>query len=175
MTMGVTFGVTMLFVGLMVVLPAAWLLFGALWPSALGRAQDRIRRRPLVTFWTGLGVGLVATALVAILGQVNLAAPAILLAAVALGWSLFGASALARHAGGRLTSASEPPWRGHLRGGVVLALSFLLPFVGWILVFPIALILGAGAATLSLFKGRPAELPAPVPARKEEEKVEILA
>jgi hypothetical protein len=174
MTMGVTFGITMLFVGLMVVLPAVWLLYGALWPAALGRAQERIQRRPIVTFLVGLGVSALFSFLIAILGQANLQPPAIVLASFAIGWSLFGVSALARHAGTRLGRLSEPGWRGHLRGGIVLALSFLVPMVGWMLVFPISMILGAGAATLSLSRKR-AETPEPVPAPKEPAQEEMLA
>lgn len=157
---------TALFVGLMVVLPAVWLLFGALWPSAVQRAQDRIPRRPYSTFFVGLGVSLLFTALVAILGQANLAPPALIVSAFGLGWSLLGVSALARHVGSRLASPGDPAWKPQLRGGVVLALSFLVPILGWLLLFPIALILGAGAATMAVFRRAPAA-PAPRESVKE--------
>jgi hypothetical protein len=168
---------TALFVGLMVVLPAVWLLFGALWPSAVQRAQERIPRRPWLTFFVGLGVSLLFTLVVAILGKANLAPPALIVAAFALGWSLLGVSALARHVGSRLASPGDPPWKPQLRGGIVLALSFLVPFLGWMLLFPIALILGAGAATLAVFKRAPAPAlaPVPAPAPREAVKEEALA
>ena len=168
---------TALFVGLMVVLPAVWLLFGALWPSAVQRAQERIPRRPYLTFFVGLGVSFLLTAVVAILGQVNAAPVALVLSAFALGWSLVGVSALARHVGTRLASPGDPAWKPHLRGGIALALSFLVPFLGWMLLFPIALILGAGAATLAVFKRAPAPAPTPVPvpAPRQAVKEEALA
>jgi hypothetical protein len=165
---------TALFVGLMVVLPAVWLLFGALWPSAVQRAQERIPRKPVSTFFIGLGVSLLFTILVGVLGQASLAPPALIVASFGLGWSLLGVSALARHVGARLSSPGDPAWKPHLRGGIVLALSFLVPFLGWMLVFPIAIVLGAGAATTAVFRRKPAPEPAPAP-RPEPAKEEVLA
>ncbi len=158
---------TALFVGLMVVLPAVWLLFGALWPAAVQRAQDRIPRRPYATFFVGAGVTLLVTALVAILSKTNLAPLALILFAFSLGWSLLGVSALARHVGSRLSSPGDAAWKPHLRGGIVLALSFLVPILGWMLLFPVALVLGMGAATLAVFKRAPATPPAAVAAPRE--------
>jgi hypothetical protein len=166
---------TALFVGLMVVLPAVWLLFGALWPSAVQRAQDCIPRRPISTFFVGLGVTLLSFAIVAFLGKANLAPPAIVLSSFALGWSLLGVSALARHVGSRLSSPSDPAWKPHLRGGIVLALSFLVPFLGWLLLFPIALILGAGATTMAVLRRVPAPATVPAPAPQKAVKEEVLA
>ena len=39
MTMADVFTWTFLLLGLMIVMPAAWLLFGALWPAAIDRAR----------------------------------------------------------------------------------------------------------------------------------------
>lgn len=158
---------TALFVGLMVVLPAVWLLFGGLWPSALQRAQERIPRRPWSTFFIGLGVIALFSALIGVLAAANLAPAALVVFSFALGWSLLGVSALARHVGSRLASPGDPSWKPHLRGGIVLALSFLVPFLGWLLVLPIALVLGAGAATTAVFRrAAPAPAPAPAPVRE---------
>jgi len=77
--------------------------------------------------------------------------------------------------GTRLASPGDPAWKPHLRGGIVLALSFLVPFLGWLLLFPIALILGAGAATLAVFRRSPAPAPLPAAAPREAVKEEILA
>lgn len=165
---------TALFVGLMVVLPAVWLLFGALWPAAVGRAQARIPARPVATFFAGLGVALVFAVLIAIFTKINAAPLALVVFAFALGWSFLGLAGLARHVGSRLTSTLEPLWKAQLRGGIVLSLSFLVPFLGWLLVFPIALVLGAGAATFGVFRRTPAVAPVVVPVR-ELERVEIGA
>jgi hypothetical protein len=139
------------------------------------RAQDRIPRRPISTFFVGLGVSVLFAALVALLGNANLAPLAIVLSSFALGWSLLGVSALARHVGSRLASPSDPAWKPHLRGGIVLALSFLVPLLGWLLLFPIALILGAGAITTVVIRRAPAPATAPVSAPQEAVKEEVLA
>ena len=165
---------TALFVGLMVVLPAVWLLFGALWPAAVGRAQERIPKKPWSTFFIGLGMTTAVTLLVGLLGQASVAPVALVLAAFGMGWSMVGVSALARHVGTRLSSPGDPAWKPHLRGGIVLALSFLVPILGWMLVFPIALILGMGATTLAVFKRKPAAEPLPAP-KVEPAREEILA
>ncbi len=156
--------VTLLLLGLMIVLPAVWLLFGALWPSAVGRAQARIPARPWSTFFAGAGVSAGVFFASAALGGAGLPAPALILAGLAIGWSFLGVSALARHVGSRLSSPADPAWKAHLRGSIVLALSFLVPILGWLFIFPIALVLGAGAATLGVFRRAPAPAPAAEPA-----------
>lgn len=167
---------TALFVGLMVVLPAVWLLFGALWPSALGRAQARIPTRPVATFLAGLGVGGLLFLLGAALVSVNAAPLALVIFALSLGGSFLGVSALARHVGSRLSSPAEPGWKAHLRGSIVLALSFLVPLLGWLVIFPVALVLGLGAATLALFRRPPAAvIPAAPLVVREPERVEVGA
>jgi hypothetical protein len=44
----------------------------------------------------------------------------------------------------------QQPWRRVLRGGILLALTFLLPFVGWIVLPLWALVSGFGAFILSV-------------------------
>ena len=165
MTMGNTFAIVMTFVGFFLAMPCLWLLYGALWPNALGRSQERMLARPVVTFFVGVltaGAFILATAG---LSQLNLAVPAMIFGTFGAGWALFGTAALARHIGSRMPSNLEIPWRAHLRGAIVLELAFLFPLVGWILVLPISILLGAGATTLSFFR-------APVAVR---EKAEVLA
>jgi hypothetical protein len=41
------------------------------------------------------------------------------------------------------------PWRRVLRGGIVLAFSFLLPFVGWVIIPLWVLVSGLGAFILA--------------------------
>ena len=55
----------------------------------------------------------------------------------------------------------QQPWRRVLRGGILLALTFLLPFVGWF-VLPIwALVSGFGAFLLSVRERKPSPDAAP--------------
>ena len=179
MLMADAFAITMFFVGLAIVLPATLMLFGTLWPAATERAQTRITSQPVTTFLTGLGVTLIFVVLTAGLGGAGLPALALPVAAFGLCWSLFGASGLSRYVGGRLTRKGRPAWRGHLRGSIFLVLAFLTPVPGWVLIFPATLILGAGAATLSLFKPAAPRIESPavpgVAAKVEEKKVEVTA
>lgn len=174
MTMADVFAITLFFVGLVLVLPAVWLLFGALWPGLVGRGQARIPAVPLKTFFVGLGVAALMTAVVLGLAALNVPVLALVAFAGSLGWSFVGVAALARHLGTRLSTTADAPWRASLRGGVVLALSFLVPFLGWILVFPVALVLGCGATALGLRRPSP-PLPAPAAPVRVDVKEEVLA
>ena len=172
---------TMLHVGLVIVLPGVWLLAGALWPSVSGRAQQRILKMPIGTFFIGLPIGLAVFFASVFLGNANLPWLAVPLAILGVGWALFGLSAFSRHVGERLLTPGEPPWRTHLRGSVVLTLSFFLPFIGWFLILPVALALGLGSATLSLFQPLQIEAPEDAPTavsskkKNKKKKVEVPA
>jgi hypothetical protein len=170
MTMGNTFAIVMTFVGFLVSMPALWLLFGALWPQALARAQERITRSPIKTFFAGLATVALFSFLTTLFGQANAQPLALASATFGIAWAFFGVSALARHIGSRMPSTDGIPWRAHLRGAIVLELGFLFPLAGWVLTLPLALVLGSGAATLSLFRRR-----APIEQSVPMEKAEILA
>jgi hypothetical protein len=63
-----------------------------------------------------------------------------------------GVSGLATSIGRRLSSPldEQRPWRSTLRGGLVLELTYLLPFLGWFVILPASIIIGSGAANLGL-------------------------
>jgi hypothetical protein len=76
---------------------------------------------------------------------------------------LVGSTGLISRIGAGLPSPADEqqPWRRVLRGGILFALTFLLPFVGWF-VLPIwALVSGLGAFILSVAERRrtPHEVP----------------
>jgi hypothetical protein len=164
MTMADVFGITLFHAGILIVLPGTWLLYGALFPKALERGQGRLRRTPFRTFFAGLAVGLAIVAATAALGQAGLQVPAGLLGVAGAGFALFGISPLAAFVGSRVTAPSDTPWRSHARGGVILLLPCMIPFLGWFALFPIVLALGVGAGTTSLFAGRRAEASGGMPA-----------
>ena len=58
---------------------------------------------------------------------------------------------------------SNVPWRSTLRGGVVLELTYLLPFLGWFVILPASIIIGSGAANLGLLSKLKLALFAPGP------------
>jgi hypothetical protein len=65
---------------------------------------------------------------------------------------LAGSAGLTFRIGTGLPSPADEaqPWRRVLRGGIVLAFSFLLPFVGWIIIPLWVLVSGFGAFMLAL-------------------------
>lgn len=161
MTMADVFTVVFIFVGFLLALPATWLLFSAIAPRGVARAQYRARRMPIVAFFVGLGTIALFAAAVAGLAATSLGplqTLAFLVAASGMAFTMYGVSGVARQIGAMLPSAidRDNPWRSHLRGGVVLELSFLIPILGWFLILPATLIVGAGAAALSiLLRGVP--------------------
>ena len=172
MTMADVFTVVFILLGFFMALPSVWLLFGALWPNAVGRAQERCHRAPLKSFFLGVATAGAFTLATIILSVLNVPFLAGLVAAFGIGFSLLGVSGLARHVGTRLPSSidSSSPWRVHLRGSIVLELAFLFPMLGWLLIFPLALILGSGAATMAVFSRRPVTVPQPA-----REPIEVMA
>jgi hypothetical protein len=78
-----------------------------------------------------------------------------------LGFALCGSAGVALAIGEGLPSPAdaERPWKAIIRGWVVLSLASLLPVLGWFFVLPIALLMGFGAALVSLFQRDPPRSP----------------
>ena len=85
------------------------------------------------------------------------------LALLALLIALFGAAGLALRIGQGLQSARDEaePWRRVLRGGIVLGLTFVMPFLGTFVLMPFAFIAGFGAMIMA--RPRRALAPAAIP------------
>ena len=117
---------------------AYWLAAEALFPTLVERARDQYRRPWKLTF-AGLamcapvlGLALAASKIGDRNPLMNIAA-FILLGIVVFG-GLAGSAGFAKRIGAGLPSPLDEtqPWRRVLRGGIVLELTFLLPFIGWI-------------------------------------------
>ncbi len=159
---------TLVVLGLLVTLPSLGLLLRALLPSAVGRSRGRILASPFLCFLAGLVPAAVLFGFSLALLQKG-SPPLKVLGFVLLvaGFLVAGTglAGLASLVGERLPSRADDgrPWRGLLRGAVCLELSFLLPFVGWFGLLPLALVTAVGAAlmgSLSPGGGAPAEAPA---------------
>ncbi|MEO6034684.1 MAG: hypothetical protein ABIQ35_05475 [Verrucomicrobiota bacterium] len=147
-------------VGVLTVYVSYWLVAQALFPKLVERSRQQYAR-PLKITLIGLAV-----ALLPVLGGAaisKLPNPALKLLGVTLMvipalLGLVGSAGLVLKIGAGLPSPldEQQPWRRVLRGGILLALTFLLPFVGWI-VLPIwALVSGLGAFLLSVKSARAA-------------------
>ena len=156
MNIATVLAVTLSIIGLMSVFICLWLLFASLFPRFIRKAQP-FCAKPGKSFLWGLAVGLVPFLIGAALsgsafGKV-------------LGWPLLiailtaafaGTAVLASRIGSGMASQVDrtDPWRRTLRGGVVLAFTFLTPFLGWFVWIPAAGILGTGITFQTLRKIR---------------------
>ena len=153
----------LIILGLLLVFNAYWLLGAGLFPNWTQRCSERFGQ-PWRTIGLGLLIGLplyiVGILVVAKLGNPVFKIIGGIFVAVPLILGLMGSAGLSQRIGAGLVSAIDEtqPWRRVLRGGMVLSLTFVMPFVGWFVVLPLSIAGGFGAAILS-FKKPKAALP----------------
>lgn len=153
-------------------MPGIALLYAVFFPSFARKAEIRVTRNPILTFVCGLVAALFIFGFAAIVGQAP--APGLKFFAVVFGlggaWlALSGLSGIAGRIGHAMPSPvdRDQPWRAIVRGSVILELACLFPVVGWLLIYPVALAMGMGAAVLAIFPASqpvPQFAPAPAPA-----------
>jgi len=145
-------------VGLLTVYVSYWLVAQALFPGVVERARHQYAYPIKITL-----IGLAAAVLPLIIGAaisklpnplLKITGVTIMVIPALLG--LVGSAGLTQKIGAGLASPldEQQPWRRVLRGGILLALTFLLPFVGWIVLPLWALVSGLGAFILSVKQPR---------------------
>jgi hypothetical protein len=155
--------------GSLMVLVAHWLGAWALFPACVEGCRERYGRRPVAATLLGLAVLVPALILGANIGKATnrplVQALLVAVSAVPFLLAMLGSAGLASRIGAGLPSELDQrqPWRRMLRGGVVLGLSFLTPFLGWFVLFPWVLVSGFGAALMTLCSRAPARVPAALP------------
>ncbi len=82
----------------------------------------------------------------------------VLVALTVILFALRGLSALASLLGERIGKAKNP-FLGELRGGLLLVLACLTPYIGWDIFTPFVLCVGLGASVLALFQRKTAPPP----------------
>ncbi|MFN2513180.1 MAG: hypothetical protein ABR568_17375 [Pyrinomonadaceae bacterium] len=155
MLMADTMSIFFVILGMMLALPGLWLLCRGLWPEAVAAAANRCHQRLWSSFLVGLPITFMMVAITAFL--FNVLGPIGKFAGVAVVCLYMlqaqtGVSGLVTSIGHRLATPfdEQRPWRSTLRGGVVLELAYLLPFLGWFVILPASIVIGSGAANLSL-------------------------
>jgi hypothetical protein len=161
---------TFLFIilGFVIVYISYWLLAAGLFPGFVGRCAETLGRAPIkstivgtVTLVPLITIGFVISnksphtaGKVAGLGIAIFAALA----------ALFGSAGVALRVGQGLKSMRDEtePWRRVLRGGIVLALTFVLPFIGTFVVMPLTFLSGFGAFLFTACSRRRVSVPASV-------------
>ena len=146
--------ILLIIIGILLVYVSYWLLSVALFPK-LVEGASRQYGRPIRITLLGLALSILplvlgiacskgANPLLKFIGISLIVIPGLL--------GLAGSAGLTFRIGEGLRSPMDEtqPWRRVLRGGIVLAFSFLLPFVGWIIIPIWVLVSGLGAFTLAL-------------------------
>ncbi len=158
MIMADVFQILFIILGLLITIVCYWLFFEAFTPRLVSRARHEYEQHPVKLLFRGLlwGVPTLLLGIALVSAQpppAKIAGFAILLSLVLLG--LLGSAGLSRHIGQRLSSPidTEQPWRRVLRGGTVLSITFVLPFLGWFMILPLTLVSGVGAAVTALRRG----------------------
>lgn len=136
-------------------LAAWWLLF----PILVARAQTRIEKSPVPSFWLGLVVVIALTIPIVILLALPFG-PAKLIGWILLGASLafssIGSAGIAAHLGSRLSQRGNlSPVSGFIRGAVILELAAFFPVVGWLFVWIPLLIIAFGTTAFALMNWMP--------------------
>ena len=155
MLMADTMSIFFVILGMLLAFSGLWLLCRGLWPEAVTAAADRCAKRLWSSFLAGLPITIVMVVLTktlfSVLGPVGKIAGVGVVCLYML-QAHTGVSGLATSIGRRLFSPldEQRPWRSTLRGGVVLELTYLLPFLGWFVILPVSIIIGSGAANLGL-------------------------
>ena len=155
MLMADTMSIFFVVLGMLLAFSGLWLLCRGLWPEAVAAAADRCSRGLLSSFLAGLPITvtmiLVSAILFNVLGPIGKIGGLAVICLYML-QAHTGVAGLATAIGRRLANPHDEQrqWRTTLRGGVVLELAYLLPFLGWFLILPASIVIGSGAANLEL-------------------------
>jgi hypothetical protein len=138
-----------------IIIVCYWLLASSLLTQQVSRCRERYVTRPVRSFFAGLLTFVPILFLAGAIGKVP--HPVIRVSALVIGLTciliaLFGSAGLAQRVGEGLPSSRDnrEPWRRTWRGGLVLGITFFLPFIGWFVVLPVTLISGFGSFVLAL-------------------------
>jgi hypothetical protein len=161
MNLADVFTVVFIILGFLIVFVAYWLAAAGLFPTLVERCSQRLGASPIKSTLIGLitwGPMLAIGSWIsnhAPNGPAKLIGVLILIASALI--ALAGSAGLAFRVGAGLRSSRDEiePWRIVLRGGIVLALTFVLPFVGTA-VMVWSFIAGFGALVLGRPKVKPA-------------------
>jgi hypothetical protein len=158
--------ITLLIVGALLVFISYWLAAEALFPRMVERARHQYATHSILI--TLLGIVIIAPMWFVGILLAQGGKPVIGIALMGIPWLLgmIGSAGLTQRIGIGLPSALDQsqPWRRQLRGGIVLSLTFLLPFVGWFLVLPWTVVSGLGGLVVAIVTRNKPIAPPPQPA-----------
>lgn len=172
MLMADTFAIFFAVLGAILGHVAFWLLCRGIFPTTSKMAGEAVARGIVLPLVVGvpmtLGAAVVIVVVSTVLGGVGQAL-GVAATCLFIAYAHVGLSGVVGTIGARLGGAAESPWREVVRGGAALSFAWVLPFLGWFGLLPLSLVLGAGAATIALFRRVTAAEPKAVPARAAEQ------
>ena len=163
---GIVLALVAVHLALFLILLGHWVAAAGMWPKAARAFADVYEQRPVRALIVGIFT--YGPLIVLLLTSGNVPNPLYKLVALVGGFGailfgFIGTSGLALRIGRNL-SPSADIWQQSLRGGVMLALVFITPFLGWLFLLHVGLASGFGAFLLSRpWKSKSAE-PLEVPA-----------
>ena len=164
---------------LFLILLGHWVAAAGMWPKAARAFADVYEHRPVRALL--VGVFTYGPLIVLLLTSGNVPNPLYKIVALiggfgAILFGFIGTSGLALRIGRNLSPGADI-WQQALRGGVMLALVFITPFLGWLFLLHVGLASGFGAFLLARpWKSKSAEpLAVPVPAAPVEMPVAAAA
>jgi hypothetical protein len=147
----------LLIVGGLVIVNCYWLIAEGLFPHFVERSRKGYEENPVKNTLKGIAIAGPSVAiglsildnfsgqpLLAIFGWIAVLGPALI--------GLLGSAGLAQRVGCGLPSPNDvgQPWLRVLRGGIVLSICCLLPFLGWFVILPIVLVSGFGNGLVAI-------------------------
>jgi len=133
---------------------AAWMTVAALMsPNITRRCAEVIGGKPWRSFFLGFTLFFLGVILFAAMNAIPFAGGkfiAVVIGLTVILFGLFGAGGFVRCLASRATSGQGSPTVRSLYGiSLLVALTWLLPLIGWFLALPLTLILGLGSLVLS--------------------------
>ncbi|MDZ4829719.1 MAG: hypothetical protein SGJ09_05910 [Phycisphaerae bacterium] len=143
-------------VGVLLVVVAYAACGSAFLPTASERGREILARSPIRTLLIGLAMTVPIMLVAIVLMNLPNGAVKLVGTVMAVSWlmiGLVGLAPLALHVGAR---GDAGPIRSTtvMRGGALIALTWMLPVVGWFVALPLTLACGAGCLLLSLRDGQ---------------------
>ena len=176
---GIVLAILALHAALFLILLGHWVAAAGMWPRATRAFTDVYEQRPIRALL--IGIFTYGPLIVLLLTSGNVPNPLYKIIALVGGFGailfgFIGTSGLALRIGRNL-SPSTDIWQQALRGGVMLALVFITPFIGWLFLLHVGLASGFGAFLLAKpWKSKDVEpLTVPQPAASMEMPVSATA
>jgi hypothetical protein len=145
---GTVFTILSVVFGFFLVLLAYWTAAAGLFVKTTDACREQYAQRPVRCTLIGILTFGVMLVLVIVAANGPGAGFVLLAGTVPLLVSFVGTAGLALHIGGRLCNATDR-WQLAMRGGAILGLCFITPFLGWLIIAPLGLASGFGAFVLA--------------------------